>query len=110
MSTKTAVEQRCCKCDEPTGKCGDDSYYVNFIGPLCEKCFDEMTFKMNTKTAVELSIGDGLTKVHFLEYRIEILQNTAVELGQKLAAANATLKEIAEWLVLAMTMVLCLMD
>ena len=52
---------------------------------------------MSTKTAVELSISDGLTKVHFLEYRIEILQNMAGQLAKQLDAANSTLKEIAEW-------------
>ena len=47
-------------------------------------------------TIVELSIGDGLTKVHFLEYRIEILQNMAGQLAKQLDAANATLKEIVD--------------
>jgi len=51
---------------------------------------------MSTKTAVELSIGDGLAKIHFLEYRIEILQNMAGQLAKQLDAANSTLKEIAD--------------
>lgn len=34
--------QMCEKCDEPTGRCGDDSLFVHSLGPLCEACFDNL--------------------------------------------------------------------
>jgi len=34
------TRQLCCQCDEPTGRCEDDSIYRGDIGPLCENCRD----------------------------------------------------------------------
>ena len=36
--------QMCEKCDEPTGRCEDDSFYSDGIGPLCEKCFTHFDY------------------------------------------------------------------
>jgi hypothetical protein len=34
------TRQLCCRCDEPTGRCEDDSIYLDDEGPLCETCRD----------------------------------------------------------------------
>lgn len=42
MKGKVMEEERCCICDEPTGRAGkqDDSLYLeNGQGPYCEKCW-----------------------------------------------------------------------
>jgi len=31
--------QLCCVCDEPTGRCEEDSMYIDDLGPLCEECY-----------------------------------------------------------------------
>ena len=32
--------QLCCECEEPTGRCEEDSIYLNDnTGPLCEDCY-----------------------------------------------------------------------
>lgn len=39
------TRQLCSECDEPTGRCEDDSLYADDdgeIGPLCENCYDEL--------------------------------------------------------------------
>lgn len=40
--------QRCCVCDEPTGRCEEDAIYLpsadpngNDLGPLCGPCYEE---------------------------------------------------------------------
>jgi hypothetical protein len=33
-------QELCCLCEEPTGKAGEDSLFVNGVGPCCEVCFD----------------------------------------------------------------------
>jgi hypothetical protein len=40
--------QRCCACDQPTGRCEEDSIYLppkdqsgSDLGPLCEACCNE---------------------------------------------------------------------
>lgn len=38
------TRQLCAKCDAPTGRCEDDSLYVdedNQVGPLCKKCWEK---------------------------------------------------------------------
>lgn len=36
------TRQLCCACDEPTGRCEDDSHYTNDgKGPLCDGCYEE---------------------------------------------------------------------
>ena len=37
--------QRCIKCDEPTGRCEEDSLYIGDAGPYCEECFDALSGK-----------------------------------------------------------------
>ena len=33
--------QLCCQCDEPTGRCEEDSIYLDDdTGPLCESCYE----------------------------------------------------------------------
>ena len=32
------TRQLCVKCDKPTGRCEEDSIYVDEDGPLCEEC------------------------------------------------------------------------
>ena len=34
------TRQLCCECDQPTGRCEDDSIYIEDIGPLCEDCYE----------------------------------------------------------------------
>jgi hypothetical protein len=34
------TRQLCKKCDEPTGKCEDDTLSVGDLSPLCEDCYD----------------------------------------------------------------------
>ena len=41
--------QHCCKCDQPTGRCNEDSLYIYDIGPLCEGCFDIIYENITTK-------------------------------------------------------------
>jgi hypothetical protein len=33
-------QELCCLCGEPTNKAGEDSLFVNGVGPYCEACFD----------------------------------------------------------------------
>ncbi len=33
--------QLCSECEVPTGRCEDDSLYINDSGPLCEKCYSK---------------------------------------------------------------------
>lgn len=33
------TRQLCSQCDEPTGRCEDDSLFVEDSGPLCESCW-----------------------------------------------------------------------
>jgi len=32
------TRQLCCDCDEPTGRCEEDSIFIDDHGPLCERC------------------------------------------------------------------------
>ena len=47
---KPLPQERCCQCDEPTGRAGrgDDSIYMDVdgkeIGPLCPECADDIMF------------------------------------------------------------------
>lgn len=36
------TRQMCTECDAPTGRCEDDSLFVDEIGPLCEECFEAL--------------------------------------------------------------------
>ena len=36
------TRQLCSECDEPTGRCEDDSIYVGDRGPLCPECRDRL--------------------------------------------------------------------
>jgi len=33
------TRQLCIDCDQPTGRCEDDSFFYDEIGPLCEECY-----------------------------------------------------------------------
>ena len=33
------TQQLCSECDEPTGRCEEDSMYIDDTGPLCEECY-----------------------------------------------------------------------
>jgi len=35
------TRQLCAQCDEPTGRCEEDSIYIADVGPLCECCRDK---------------------------------------------------------------------
>jgi len=43
------TRQLCCKCEEPTGRCEDDSLYIDDEGPFCEICWEEMASEDRTK-------------------------------------------------------------
>lgn len=32
------TRQLCVECDQPTGRCEDDSIFIGDRGPLCEEC------------------------------------------------------------------------
>jgi hypothetical protein len=36
------TRQLCTECDAPTGRCEDDSLFVDERGPLCEECFEAL--------------------------------------------------------------------
>lgn len=36
------TRQLCTNCDEPTGRCEEDSMYIEDVGPLCETCRDNL--------------------------------------------------------------------
>lgn len=33
------TRQLCCSCDAPTGRCEEDSMFVEDAGPFCEDCY-----------------------------------------------------------------------
>lgn len=38
--------ETCFHCDEPTGRCGDDSLYdEEGVGPFCQECFENECFE-----------------------------------------------------------------
>lgn len=40
------TRQLCCKCEETTGRCEEDSIYLDDdTGPLCEECYIELRDK-----------------------------------------------------------------
>lgn len=45
------TRQLCCQCDEPTGRCEDDSMYADDIGPLCEECYPAACQQVNDNRA-----------------------------------------------------------
>lgn len=36
------TRQLCITCEEPTGRCEDDSLYFDDHGPLCRECIDDL--------------------------------------------------------------------
>jgi hypothetical protein len=36
------TRQMCCRCDEPTGRCEEDSMFIGDDGPYCEACMSEL--------------------------------------------------------------------
>jgi hypothetical protein len=37
------TKQICCMCESPTGRCEDDSLYIEYhSGPYCEECFNSL--------------------------------------------------------------------
>ncbi len=36
------TRQMCSLCDEPTGRCEDDTLYLDDEEPLCEDCYDQV--------------------------------------------------------------------
>ena len=47
-SNYPGTRQLCCCCDNPTGRCEEDSLYLNAefehqsdMGPLCDECYEE---------------------------------------------------------------------
>lgn len=68
--------QRCSNCDEPTGRCEDDSIYVgesNSIGPLCEDCHDcYERLQKKIQQAITKQI-DGAERVPVTEYGTRLI-------------------------------------
>lgn len=59
MDAPRQPEEMCVICDEPTGRCGEDSLHSKLlddeeIGPLCEDCFE-----MFEKTRLQLAKSGG---------------------------------------------------
>ena len=47
------TRQLCTLCDEPTGRCEDDSLYASDeSGPYCEKCWMEMRDRNSSNAAL----------------------------------------------------------
>ncbi len=36
------TRQLCCQCDDPTGRCEDDTISYGDVTPLCEDCYDNL--------------------------------------------------------------------
>jgi len=58
--------ERCCRCDEPTGKAGEheDSLFVypmdgNPVGPLCDKCYDDTCGYCGEPDADKMALWTG---------------------------------------------------
>lgn len=49
------TRQLCCVCEEPTGRCEEDSIYVDDKGPLCELCFTDELDVLNQKGFLNFS-------------------------------------------------------
>lgn len=43
------TRQLCSECEQPTGRCEDDSIYVDDVGPLCEACWRALADKEEGK-------------------------------------------------------------
>ena len=41
------TRQLCCQCDQPTGKCEDDTISFGDESPLCEDCYKELNPEEN---------------------------------------------------------------
>lgn len=35
------TRQLCSECDQPTGRCEENSLYAHDMGPLCEQCYEQ---------------------------------------------------------------------
>lgn len=83
--------QRCYECDEPTGRCEDDTMYSFDEFPLCEDCFH------NRKDVSRLSaeLAEAKKECKRLKYELHIADYTVliwVRNYDTLGKANATLK------------------
>jgi hypothetical protein len=49
------TRQLCCKCEQPTGRCEEDSIHREDEGPFCEECRDAFDAQANnpSQTAAE---------------------------------------------------------
>lgn len=41
------TRQLCCRCDDPTERCEEDSMFVGDVGPLCRECFEVLESEAN---------------------------------------------------------------
>lgn len=48
-SNYPGTRQLCSNCDQPTGRCEEDSMYIEDAGPLCEECFHSMEAAMSVE-------------------------------------------------------------
>ena len=88
-------EERCCLCDQATGRAGkgEDSIYIDLthanLGPLCPECYADMRTHFEDDTApieqVEKELADaGITGVSFAQ-------------AGKMLKRIADMKEVCDW-------------
>lgn len=89
--------ERCCKCDEPTGRAGraEDSLYTEHGGPYCEQCWEDLRGVQAARIAEleEDGIDAGLRNHSALARNTE-LEAEITTLERALAAAR---EERDEW-------------
>ena len=42
LELREEMAQECANCGELTGKCSEDSLFLDDVGPLCEACLDRV--------------------------------------------------------------------
>jgi len=47
--------ETCAWCSEPTGRAGEDSIYIDDIGPWCEECYHKVRNAIDNTKTIELN-------------------------------------------------------
>jgi hypothetical protein len=95
--------ERCCVCDDPTGRAGsaDDSLYTSEgIGPFCLSCYDGAVYVENIYLLDLASKDAELTRLRGIaenEKRLlDIIQRDEAEL-KSLRSLAALAEDVAQW-------------